>query len=45
MYPALKEGLKQIPVKYLRGNLLPLLQDEKSPLTFRGNIVNIDGFM
>jgi len=42
--PILEMALRQIPKKYLKENLLPLLEDEKSPLLFSGNIVfNKDG--
>lgn len=38
-HPALEQGLRQIPDEYLRTNLLPMLENENSPLLFNGYIV------
>ncbi len=42
-YPCLYDGLAQIPLKYLKENLLPVLKDKDSRLIFTGNIANKDG--
>ncbi len=34
----LHDGLQQIPVSYLKDNLLPMLKDNNSPLIFEGDI-------
>ena len=45
-YPNLRKGLEQIPVSYLKDNLLPLLKDKTSPLIFSGelSLKHKDGF-
>jgi len=42
-YTALYNGLAQIPVQYLKSNLLPALKDPNSKLLFSGSIANKDG--
>lgn len=37
-YPALYKGLAQIPIKYLKANLLPKLETNDSTITYSGSI-------
>ncbi len=41
-YPNLYEGLSQIPKDYLKNNLLPMLEDKNSPLSFNGYVIDSD---
>ncbi len=37
-YPSLYKGLAQIPIKYLKTNLLPRLEAKDKKITYTGNV-------